>query len=209
MLIPLVDILRCPKPHEETWLVASIDRAELRDIIDGTLGCPHCRSEYAIRDGIVYFDERAERAAPAEPSEAQAVRLAAALDLTDPRMIVVLHGSWGTQAPLLRGLASAPLLLVNPPVEITSGDGISIVVAHRAPLARASIDAIAVDETASAEMAATLRSSLRGGKRMLAPANTPVPSDFTELARDADVWVAQLQAQAVTSAPIMPARRAR
>jgi uncharacterized protein YbaR (Trm112 family) len=209
MLISLVDILRCPRPHAETWLVASIDRVELRDIIDGTLGCPNCHAEYPIRGGIVYFDEEVRRPEADDPSEAQAVRLAAALELIDPRMLAVLHGSWGTHAPLVRGIAPTPLLLVNPPVEIASGDGISIIVAHGAPLARGSVDAVAVDGGASADMAGALGSSLRGGRRMLAPAKLPVPAGFTELARDAEVWVAQLEAHAVTSAPIMPARRAR
>lgn len=211
MLISLVDILRCPKPHAETWLVASIDRVELRDIVTGTLGCPQCMGEYPIRDGVVYFDDDVPRRAGPPPDEAEAVRLAAALDLTDPRMVAVLHGEWGTQAPLMRGIAPAQLLLVNPPVDIASGDGVSIVVAHRAPFAQASVDAVAIGGggDASDAMVASLQASLRAGKRMLGPVALAVPVDVTPLARDADVWVGQLDAQLVTSAPIMPARRAR
>jgi hypothetical protein len=37
MFIELVDALRCPVPHEESWLVASADRMEARHIVDGTL----------------------------------------------------------------------------------------------------------------------------------------------------------------------------
>src|SRR5581483_9052795 len=101
MLIPLVERLRCPKPHRETWLVASIDRAQDRDILDGTLGCPECMSEYAIRDGIVYFDESIERARPEPPNDGEATRLAAALELIDPRMVAVLHGRWGAHAMIM------------------------------------------------------------------------------------------------------------
>src|SRR6185503_4957152 len=205
MLIALVDMLRCPRTHDETWLVASIDRAERGDIVDGTLGCPICMTEYPIRDGIVWFDDDAPRPPSAAPNEAEATRLAAALDLTDPKMVAVLHGHWGAHAPLLPGLTPAPILLVNPPADIVTGDGVSIVVANRAPLARASVDAVAMAE-ASNEMAGSLVASLRAGRRMLAPASMSVPPNFTELARDNDVWVAQLDAQFVTSAPIMPLR---
>src|SRR5512140_104168 len=98
MLIPLVDALRCIRPHEDTWLVASIDRAEDRDIIEGTLGCPSCLAEYPIHDGVVHFDAVA-RPAYRAPTEDDALRLAAALDLVDPRTTAVLHGSWGAYAP--------------------------------------------------------------------------------------------------------------
>jgi uncharacterized protein YbaR (Trm112 family) len=209
MLITLVDLLRCPKPHPETWLVASIDRVELRDIVAGTLGCPECRSEYPIRDGIVHFDDDVVPPAPRAATDAEAMRLAAALDLTDARMIAVLEGEWGSLAPLLRGLTPVPLLLVNPPAGITSGDGISIIVAGRAAIAQASVDAVAAGGDASPAMVESLKASLRAGKRMLAPASIAIPADFTELARDDDVWVARLDTQLVTSAPIMPARRAR
>jgi uncharacterized protein YbaR (Trm112 family) len=209
MLISLVDILRCPKLHPETWLVASIDRVELRDIVTGTLGCPHCMSEYPIRDGIVYFDDDVVRRDAPPPSEAEAFRVAAALDLTDPRMVAVLHADWGAQAPLVRGIAAAQLLLVNPPQGLVSGDGVSIVIARRAPLAQASVDAVAIGADATGAMVESLRGSLRAGKRILGPISLPLPADVSELARDTSAWVGQLDAQVVTSAPIMPTRRAR
>ncbi len=208
MFIPLVDSLRCPNTHDETWLVASIERAEERDIKEGMLGCPQCMAEYPIRDGIVYFSEVA-RAPFVEPSEEEATRLAAALDLTDPRMTAALQGVWGAQAPILAGIAPVQLLLVNPPEGIISGDGVSIVIAERAPLAASSMDGVAIDATATVPMIAALRASLRGGRRMLGSAHVDVPGFLTELARDPEVWVAQLDAGSVTSAPVqLSGRRA-
>lgn len=209
MFIPLVDHLRCPAAHEETWLVASIDRAEDRDILDGVLGCPKCLAEYTIQDGIVYFDANVERTPFRAPDELQATRLAAALDLTDPRMTAVLHGDWGAHAQLIRSMSPAQLLLLNPPHGIVSGDGISIVVADTAPFAAASMDAAAVDITASDAMAESLRTCLRGGRRMLGPARMALPAFLVELVRDAEVWVGQLDAGTVTSAPVLPTRRPR
>ncbi|MEP6494044.1 MAG: hypothetical protein ABJF01_15280 [bacterium] len=208
MFIPLVDMLRCVRPHADTWLVASIDRAEDRDILNGTLGCPTCLSEYPVRDGIVLFSDRIARPPLRAPSEAEAIRLAAALDLTEPSMTAMLHGEWGAHAPILRGVSPAQLLLVNPPDGIVTGDGISIVLAETAPLARGSAHAIAVDASADAAFIASALASLRPGGRMLGPARMPVPSELVEIVRDSEVWVARFDSTP-TSAPILPTRRPR
>lgn len=55
MHIELVDSLRCPSPHDDTWLVASVSRFDGRDIVEGSLGCPSCRRQFAVRDGEVDF----------------------------------------------------------------------------------------------------------------------------------------------------------
>ena len=207
MFLPLIDRLRCLNAHEDTWLVASIDRVDERDVLEGTLGCPVCSAEYRIRDGIAWFGE-APAAAEQAPSSAEALRLAAALDLTDARMTAILHGSWGAHASVLRGLSPAQMLLVNPPHGVTSGDGISIVRAPIAPVAAAWADAAALDRGAGESMTDSIRTGLRAGARLLAPAAAALPAGFSELARDADVWVAQLDAAAVAGAPIAISRRA-
>jgi uncharacterized protein YbaR (Trm112 family) len=207
MFTPLVDILRCPNAHEETWLVASIDRAEDRDILDGTLGCPICLAEYPIRAGVVRF---AEVVAPASipAHEHDAVRLAAALDLTDARMTALLHGAWGALAPILRGESPAQLLLVNPPAGISSGDGVSIVTAETAPVARGSVDAVAVGRDASDAMIASLVASVKAGARVVGPIARALPEGLTELARDEEIWVAQIET-AAASRPVPIVRAAR
>lgn len=207
MFIPLVDILRCVRPHADTWLVASIERADERFIIEGTLGCPTCLAEYAIRSGVVYFTERVIAAPSTAPSESDAMRLAAALDLTEPRMTAVFHGAWAAHSQLVRGFSPSQLLLLNPPDGMASGDGISVLVSEVAPFAQASIDAVAIDAPVSDALFASVRASLRRGARVLAPVSIPVPDGFTELARDEDVWVARLDDAAIVSAPIMPTRR--
>jgi uncharacterized protein YbaR (Trm112 family) len=209
MFIPLVDMLRCTRSHADTWLVASIDRAEDRDIIEGTLGCPTCLAEYPVHEGIVAFSDRVSRAVLRAPREKDAIRLAAALDLTEPNMTAVLQGEWGAHAQILRGLSPSQLLLVNPPEGIVTGDGISIVLADTAPFAYGSAHAVAVDATADDGMVSSLLASLRAGGRMLGPVTLPVPQSLTELARDSDVWVARLEMSAATSAPILPTRRPR
>jgi hypothetical protein len=211
VFIPLVDILRCVNPHAETWLVASIERADDRYIIDGTLGCPTCLAEYPIRDGVVYFAERPPASASTAPNEEEAMRLAAALDLTEPRMTALLQGSWGAHAQLVRGFSPAQLILLNPSPGTTSGDGISIIVSDTVPLAQQSVDAIAVDASFGRldEPGATTLPALKRGGRLLAPVGTPMPAGFSELARDDEVWVARVDDREIVSAPILPTRRRR
>jgi uncharacterized protein YbaR (Trm112 family) len=209
MFIPLVDVLRCTRPHEETWLVASIDRAEDRDILEGTLGCPSCLAEYPIHDGIVSFESSVARPEFLQPSENDVLRLAAALDLVDPRMTAVLHGSWGSCAPLIRGISPVPLLLVNPPEGIASGDGISIVLSSVAPIAAAAVNGVAVDARVTDAMIGSLARSLRGGGRMVGPIALTLPESLVEIARDDELWVARLDTAMAVSAPILPTRRSR
>lgn len=205
MFIPLVDILRCVNAHDETWLVASIERADERDIKSGMLGCPVCAAEYPIRDGVVVFDDGVVRTPYRAPDEREAIRLAASLDLTEARTTAVLVGEWGAHAPMIRALSPSQLLLVNPPAGVVSGDGVSIVLVSlsaRAPLAVASVHAVAYDAGAHGEMIASLLQALRGGGRVVAPASSSVPAGLMELARDDDVWVAMRDAAETTSAPI-------
>ncbi len=207
MFLPLIDRLRCLNGHEGTWLVASIDRVVERDVLDGTLGCPICSAEYRIRDGEALFGDAA--AAPERtPSSSDALRLAAALDLTDARMTAILHGSWGANASILRGVSPAQLLLVNPPAGIPSGDGVSIVRGPVAPLAPGWADAAALDREATVPMAESVRAGLRGGGRLLAPIGVDVTAGFAELARDGDVWVAQLDPAAAAAVRVPLSRRA-
>ncbi|MGH7648269.1 MAG: hypothetical protein ACREND_09140, partial [Gemmatimonadaceae bacterium] len=70
MFIEIVDAFRCTRPHELTWLVASADRLEDRDIITGELGCPVCGARYPIVAGVADFRDDAARdpaPAPAPP----------------------------------------------------------------------------------------------------------------------------------------------
>jgi len=45
MFSELVDVLRCPRPHEESWLVLAAHRLDGRDIMAGVLGCPVCHAD--------------------------------------------------------------------------------------------------------------------------------------------------------------------
>ena len=63
MHIDIVDVLRCLTPHEDTWLVASIDSWSGRHILAGTLSCPVCHAVYTVSAGVADFS--GEQAGPA------------------------------------------------------------------------------------------------------------------------------------------------
>ena len=207
MFMELVDTLRCPRPHEESWLVLSTRTVEARHVREGTLGCPVCKAEYPIHDGIADFRakgatevESGERAAFAGPLIG-AESLAALLDLTDPKGFAVLVGRWAELADALIELADTPpLLLVDPPVGVEMQPGLSGVRCDvELPLAAGAARAIAVDTDAAARVRSAARVTRIGG-RVVAPATAPVPDGVRELVRDERVWVGAREA--MPSVPI-------
>jgi hypothetical protein len=202
MFIELVDALRCPVPHEESWLVASATRMEFRHLVEGTLGCPVCRSEYPVHRGVVDFRRASPAALPRAlpPDETEATRLAAFLDLTDGNGFAVLLGAWSVHAPLLRGLVETPLLVVDPPDGTEGEPGISVIRCDgELPLAVGAARGVAIDVATPARMASAVRATRVGG-RVMGPIGAELPAGVTELARDHAVWIAERGA--IASPPV-------
>jgi uncharacterized protein YbaR (Trm112 family) len=197
MFIELVDALRCPTPHEESWLVASADRMEARHIVEGTLGCPVCKAEFPIRNGVVDFRRGTSIVLPAgsAPDQEQAMRLAAFLDLSDAQGFAVLLGEWGVHAPVLRTLVETPLVLVDPPEGVEGEPGVSVIRCDgELPLAAAASRGMAIDGGAAARVASAVRATRVKG-RLVAPASLAVPAGVRELARDDSTWVGERETQ--------------
>ena len=197
MNVELIDRLRCPNEHEETWLVAAASRTAHRRLIDATLGCPVCEAEFDVRDGAVLFG--APRATAAMPAgEDEAMRAAALLHIQE-RGLYLLDAGWGSLAPALLALLPADYLLVDPPSHVAADEGISVLVGtgDRWPLAAASLQGIALAASSPARLEGAVRLlKLRG--RLVAPVSLPVPVGMHELARDARHWVAEKTADVVT-----------
>ena len=198
MFIELVDALRCPEPHGESWLVAAATRTAFRHIIEGTLGCPVCRAQYPIHRGVVDFRRAAHAPSipDAPPDEAQATRLAAFLDLTDRTGFAVLLGPWSVHAPLLRAVVETPLIVVDPPLGTEGEPGVSVLRCDGPlPLAAGAARGIAIDDGGGARVASAVRvTRVRG--RLVAPVAVALPVDVKELARDDAVWVGEREAAA-------------
>jgi len=203
MFIELVDLLRCPVPHDETWLVATVERMRDRAILDGVLGCPICLAEYPVRAGVVYFaPEETAPSTASSPLPDDAMRIAAGLDLTDAQTVAVLQGRWGENAHLVRSLSPSQLLVLNPPRDLAVAEGISAIVSHGVPLAAASVGAVAFDETATPDVSDALVRSLRPGGAVLGPASPNPPEGVTVVARDDTLWVGERAAAASTIVPL-------
>ena len=142
MHIDIIELLRCPRPHEESWLVASFDRMAGRHVTEGRLGCPVCRAEFLIAGGVVRFDRagspdsgapgaeaadavgdrtrtrpagKVEVGGPDRAEDDTPLRLAALLDLSSGGGVVVLSGSWGENATKLAGITEDIHLLLHDP----------------------------------------------------------------------------------------------
>jgi uncharacterized protein YbaR (Trm112 family) len=216
MFIELVDVLRCTRAHELTWLVASAYAIEDRDIVRGLLGCPTCGARYPIEHGIADFRGAPEGTPPpAHPSPSAlgepdlGLRVAAFLDLMEPGGFVVLAGSWSAAAPsLVETVERLHVLAIDPVAGLESGGGVSLAyAADRLPLRPATARGVALDDAhAGPEWLASAAEAVRPGGRLLAPAAATVPAGFTELARDANQWVA---VKAARPEPMVPLTRPR
>ena len=185
MYVDLVDALRCPRAHAETWLVAAAHRARGRVIVDGALGCPECTATYAIRDGVAHFGEPAptmrtpEAPAHADDDEraAEATRLAALLDLTMPGGVVALAGVWDAVTDALLALVEVRVLLVDPAGPYVPREPVGAARGAPLPLAAGQVRGVALDAaTASPERLAAAVRVLRPAGRLVAPGPKPATS---------------------------------
>jgi uncharacterized protein YbaR (Trm112 family) len=211
MFIELVESLRCPRPHEFTWLVASTLEMAGRDIRRGLLGCPSCSARYPIRDGVVDFQTRdgttpipdsTPLGNPAGDPEL-ATRVAALFDLTSPGGFVVLAGDWAHAAPALVALVEGvEVVVLNTTVALTSGSGISLARTDGSiPIRPGAARAIALDKRHAEHVDAAAR-ALRQYGRLVAPVEADVPSGLEELARDGREWVATKRLETTEGVPL-------
>jgi uncharacterized protein YbaR (Trm112 family) len=191
VFIELIDALRCPADHPSSILVAALDRVEDRNVIHGMLGCPVCRSEFQIRDGVLWM---ATNAMPAPATRARnpdedALRLAASLDLRSETGFAILRGSWCALAEGVVGISPTHLVLLDPPFGAPSGLGRSVIHAGgTVPFAPRTAVAVAIDDD---ERAYALTTTVQPPGRVVGPLNVPLPRDVKELVRDDRWWVGE------------------
>ena len=195
MFVELVGALRCVRPHEATWLVASAYRMEQRDIVSGELGCPVCDARYSIEYGVADFrdGQRGIPPAPAGGGRDLALRAAALLDLTTPGGVIVLAGRWAAAAHAMGELTEhVHVLGLDAPSDIESGNGVSLLLtAGHLPLRPFTVRGVALDAAhASADCLAAAVAALQPNGRLLAPVESSRPAGVEELARDENHWLA-------------------
>lgn len=205
MFIELVEALRCPADHADSWLVASIASRDGRFIVEGTLGCPICFREYPIVAGVARFvDDRADhdvtrsieavrdtdRGSAAGPDEA--IRIAAFLALGDGQTIAIA-GDWARTAVQLSQLLSVRVYALNPVGAIEQGEAVGVIQSDQGlPFGPRSLSGVALDARTASErdVASAVRALVPGG-RLVAPVTASVPAEVVVLARDSALWVAE------------------
>ena len=203
MYIELIDLLRCPREHSDSWLVAAFDQMDGRFVTAGKLGCPVCSASYRIRDGIVDLSEAEYEithgcSGLVYPDEKAAVRAAALLGLAKPNTVVVLAGDASSLAHNVSEIAEARVIALNSTAGIDESEKVAVVLSdRRLPFAPGSIDGIMVDETTIQFVPDALR-VLRQGGRLIVPMGTTLPAGFRELARDDREVVAESIGELIT-----------
>lgn len=203
MFIELIDLLRCTRPHEDSWLVAAFHELRERDVIEGLLSCPVCNARYPITQGVAWFDVEPGAAPPgAAATQTDDVRVAAYLNLVEPG-VVLLGGDWAGAAGPVAELGNTVIAYNSAAASATRVSRVRC--DAMVPLARECLDGIALD-SAAPELVESGARALKNGARMVAPAGAAVPDGLVELARDASYWVAVREGGSA-SAPVQIARR--
>ncbi|MEO8199280.1 MAG: hypothetical protein ABI679_02055 [Gemmatimonadota bacterium] len=150
MFIELTDILRCPAPHDEQYLVLVPERMEHRMVQTGRLGCPVCHREYSIIDGVATFSPRVpptvDRNSP--PGQLDAPALAAFLGLSGPGGYVGLIGEVTRfAADLIREVPGVHFIGVNPPPGTNELPMMSLAGADTIPIRSRSLRGVLLGES--------------------------------------------------------------
>ncbi len=193
----LLDSLRCPGPHEESWLVAVVHDASGTELLSAELACPVCGAEYQITDGVARFSDAVAPTDHQAFTANELLRLAALLGVNESHQPIALVGRYAVGSEPLATFVAAPQLLVNGGGSTWAAGASRIVVADRLPLGVDTLAAVAVDRAhASPSMLESAARALRLRGRLVAPASAIVPSTMREIARDENEWVAETTTRA-------------
>jgi uncharacterized protein YbaR (Trm112 family) len=190
MFIELTDLLRCPNPHDESFLVLLPDRMDGRSVRTGQLGCPVCGRTFDLTEGV--FDAGGAPAASAENTGLGAENVSVLIGLSGPGGYLALVGPvaslWKDVARLNPGVA---LVAINPPKEVKDSAGISVVRGGMIPLKSRSVRGVVLGKPYADDPAWT-RDAARlvlPGLRVVGEGDQP-PEDLIEVMASAGgVWV--------------------
>ena len=191
-------MLRCPEPHELGVLVLSTGEMVGRMVRSGIVGCPACRKEYPIVNGIVDFGGRGkgeEGSGPASTLPQESQTLQALLDLSGPGGFVVLLGEATRHAVGLAALMGGIHFVgVDPPPAVEESLVLSLL---RAPGMIPLRPSMARGVVVGADRAQTpwfeeARSVLLRGRRLVIEGGiVPQLSGVKELASGDGLWVGE------------------
>ena len=205
MHIELTEMLRCPEPHELAFLVLSTGEMIGRSVRSGIVGCPVCRREYRITDGVVDFGGRVSPSSdahglPLPPSLLPlplGETLQALLDLSGPGGFVVLVGEAARSAPGLAALMGGIHFVgVNPPKGVEELPMLSVLRAPAAIPLRPSVarGVVLGPDVLHEPWLKDAAAVLLRGRRYVAESETfAAPALITRLASGGGLWVGEKQ----------------
>jgi uncharacterized protein YbaR (Trm112 family) len=190
MFIELTDLLRCPNPHDESFLVLLPDKMDGRSVRTGQLGCPVCGRTFQLVDGV--FDAGG---APQEPRGGTGLsgdNASVLVGLSGPGGYLALVGPvaslWEEVAALNPGVA---LVAVNPPEDVTDSAGISVIRGGMVPLKSRSLRGVVLGKPYASDPT-WVRDAARlvlPGLRVVGEGDQP-PEDLIDVMASAGgVWV--------------------
>ena len=187
MHIELTEMLKCPEPHREEFMVLSTGEMSGRMVQSGLVGCPVCHKEYEVVEGVVDFGAGAAGDSAGGPLPADAPTLQALLDLSGPGGIVVLVGQAARQAVGLASLMGGIHFVgINPPADVEELPILSLLRAGNAiPLRAAMARGVVVSRDAAETpwLAEAHRVLLRGRRFVVESDQVQLPPGIKELAR--------------------------
>jgi uncharacterized protein YbaR (Trm112 family) len=206
MHIELTEMLRCPGPHQESFLVMSTGEMSGRMVRSGVLGCPTCRKEYPIVKGVVEFSGsgKGETGNGGAPSATFPVSrfpfpavdpqtLQALLDLSGPGGYVVLVGSAARHAVGLAGLMGGIHFVgINAPAGVEELPILSLLRCEALiPLRHAMARSVVVgpDVADAAWLAEASRVLLRGRRLVIEGELGTPPAGVAKRAAGEGLWV--------------------
>lgn len=166
--------------------------------MSGVIGCPTCRTEYPITDGVVEFGpdpllkvgSRADDLTVEKMPEAEVVR--ALLGLRSPGGYVAVVGSAARIAgELATSMSGVHFVAVNPPPEVMESDTLSLVRGNASiPIRSSTVRGVVVGNEYAREpwLAEAARVVLKGLNVVVAAEGAVIPS-IEELAVDSGLWV--------------------
>ena len=198
MFIELTEILRCPRGHPESYLVAAPIVMDGRRIVRGVVGCPECRAEFPIVDSVAYFgapdaSRRGAAGASARPApEYEAPGLAAFLNLDGPGGYAALVGRaarFGPRMPAL--IPGVHFVAVNPPAGVVPGEMLSVLESpFGLPFKSSNLRAVALGaDCAGAPWLGEAVRVLLPGLRLMVEDERVGGEGLTDLARGAGMFV--------------------
>ncbi|HXY70165.1 MAG TPA: hypothetical protein VEH62_11995 [Gemmatimonadales bacterium] len=199
MFIELTEILKCPRDHAESYVVAAPIAMDGRRIVRGVVGCPECRAEFPVVDGVVYFGAPdrapAAAAAPAAGPEYDAAALAGFLGLEGPGGYAALVGRAARHGPALPALVpGVHVVAVNPPAGVAPGSALSVLRCPGGlPFKTRHLRAVALGaDHAGGPWLAEAARVLLPGLRLVVEDEGARAAGVTELARGAGMFVGSL-----------------